>query len=582
MNDCSGMKECPRHQRLTARVLMFLTLALVPLGIIGMVQNQRLNAEIEKRSELTLLALTEQAASTEKFAIQRIFGAARAIDATIGFMLEDPAACSEALGRFVNERSQFTFVGFVDLDGVSQCSSEAHEMDFSGHEMFEDLVENPRRILEVRDESNGAEEPVVLFEQPYTVNGTVEGFVAISLPVRAISDVSDHDAEAEPVTLITFSSTGDILTTENNPQLAQALLPADIDLVDLAVGDQAQTITAESRSGKELVYAVIPIVPDVAYALGSWRADASTNGGSVSRFISTLLPFLMWLASLFVAWFIIDRFVVQRIKLLNTAMQDFAATRKMPAPAGTNERWDELAEISELQNVFSTMANDIVRDEAMQEERLREKTILLKEVHHRVKNNLQIISSIMNMQIRKSHEPETKRALTQVQDRILGLSGVHRTLYQAENLTEVNAAALIEQLVQQSSAIGSANGNGVDIHMDLEPVIIFPDQAVPLTMLVSEALTNGMKYVGGDAPTMSISLKLTDATHATLNVQNTCCGAYYDPDGVKSNSTGLGKQLIRAFVAQLNGTMHVEETEEQYHIQVSFDVESFKAETPDY
>lgn len=227
------------------------------------------------------------------------------------------------------------------------------------------------------------------------------------------------------------------------------------------------------------------------------------------------------------------------------------------------------------------MATDIVSDETRQKERLKEKTILLKEVHHRVKNNLQIISSIMNMQIRKSVEPETKRALTQVQDRILGLSGVHRTLYQAKNLTKVDAGALIDQLIQQSRAIGSADGKAVRIESDLDPVVIFPDQAVPLTMLVSETLTNGMKYVGGDDPAMSVSLKMTGDEEATIVVENTCCGSFYDPEN-KMPSTGLGRQLIRAFVSQLNGKLKVDEKLEHYRVEVSFKVESFKNETPDF
>ena len=570
------------HQRLTARVLMFLTLALVPLGIIGMVQNQRLNAEIEKRSELTLLTLTERAASSEKAGILRIFGAARALDGTMQYLRQDPEVCSEALSRFVNDRSRFTFIGFIELDGAISCSSEDVVMDFSQDSMFEDLVARPRRILEVRPASDTNDEPTVIFERPYVTQGVVEGFVTISLPVSAIADETDHDGEAHPVTLITFNGNGEILTTENGVERAQTLLPADIPLSQLAQGSEAQTLKAVSRSGEELVYAVIPIVPDVAYALGSWGPNTSANGATVSSFVSTLLPFLMWLASLFVAWFVIDCFVVKRIELLNIAMREFAASRKMPPPVGTTPRWDELAEISELQNVFSKMASDILRDEAQQEERLREKIILLKEVHHRVKNNLQIISSIMNMQIRKSPEPETKRALTQVQDRILGLSGVHQTLYQAENLTQVDAAELVERLVQQSSAIGSSDGKSVDIDLDLEPVILFPDQAVPLTMLVSEALTNGMKYVGGDTPSMSVSLKLTDENCATLSIRNTCCGTGFEPNTEKANSSGLGKQLIRAFVSQLNGTLQVEETKEQYHIQASFGLEAYKAETPDY
>lgn len=576
------MKNCSKpHQRLTARVLLFLTIALVPLGIIGMIQNQRLNAEIEKRSELTLLALTEHAATEEKQAIQRIFGAARVLDGTLEFIRDDTEACNNEVGRYVNARSQFTYVGFIGMDGIITCSSSEQIFDFSEDAMFQDLVKNPRRILEVRSDDGIFDEPTVIFERPHIVDQNVEGFLTITLPVSAIAQENPEGDEDTIVSVLTFNSNGEILTTDGVRRHVSEILPRDRALANFAVGDQSVSFKALSGGGETLDYSVIPIVPGVAYALGTWKNSEARDGISVTPFLSTLLPFLMWLASLFVAWFVIDRFVVRRIKQLNVAMQDFAASRKLPAQSPAEFRWSELAEISELQDVFHQMATDIVSDETRQKERLKEKTILLKEVHHRVKNNLQIISSIMNMQIRKSVEPETKRALTQVQDRILGLSGVHRTLYQAKNLTKVDAGALIDQLIQQSRAIGSADGKAVRIESDLDPVVIFPDQAVPLTMLVSETLTNGMKYVGGDDPAMSVSLKMTGDEEATIVVENTCCGSFYDPEN-KMPSTGLGRQLIRAFVSQLNGKLKVDEKLEHYRVEVSFKVESFKNETPDF
>lgn len=236
-----------------------------------------------------------------------------------------------------------------------------------------------------------------------------------------------------------------------------------------------------------------------------------------------------------------------------------------------------------LETAFLGMAEDLLHDEAQQEARLREKSILLKEVHHRVKNNLQIISSIMNMQIRRADVPETKRALSQVQDRIMGLSGVHRTLYQATNLTQINAAHLIEQIVEQSRAIGGAGDAAVHTKMKLDPVIIYPDQAVPLSMLVAEALTNAMKYIGAvedRAPELSVTLSLDGGEVAYLSISNTRGSSAFNEKNVPS--TGLGQQLISAFAAQLNGQLEIVEEPSRYEVKVTFKVEEFKEEPVDY
>ena len=91
---------------------------------------------------------------------------------------------------------------------------------------------------------------------------------------------------------------------------------------------------------------------------------------------------------------------------------------------------------------------------------------------------------------------ETRLALSQVQDRIMALSGVHRTLYEADNLTKIDAADLIGQIAHQTSALAQKTKSKFDVEMDLNPVLIFPDQAVPLSMLVAEMLTNAIKYTG--------------------------------------------------------------------------------------
>ncbi|MFL4471758.1 sensor histidine kinase [Tateyamaria armeniaca] len=564
------------HSRLPARVLLFLTLALAPLGIIGFKQNATLFNTAESRAELSLLALTDAAASGERKIIERTFGAAEAISTVIDLFIDNPLACRAFLARYLNASDQFAFVGFLPPSGVVDCSTAARPLDFSEYPSFEDAIANPRPLVEVNRAAPGSGRSVVIVNHPLFDDDTLKGFVSISVPVNKVERAEDISSLEAPLALATFNDRGQLLTSDVSTDEMLEKVPAGVDLRDLAK-TEAHTFIATSVTGNKHVYAVVPAVPGVVYALAVWPEDGPVTSALQTPRFSVALPLMMWLASLFVAWFVIDRLVMRRISGLSSAMQSFAQNRRLPA-FKTGRAMS--AELNVLEDTFQSMASDLLHDEAEQEGRLREKSILLKEVHHRVKNNLQIISSIMNMQIRKATAPETKHALSRVQDRIMGLSGIHRILYQTSNLSQIDAAHLIGQIVEQSKAIGA--DAKVKVETDLAPMNIYPDQAVPLSMLVAEALTNAMKYIGapeGEQATLSVTLSHAEDDHANLIIENSrsAVGPAHD-----MTSTGLGQQLIRAFVTQLNGKLVLIDEPTRYGLNVVFKIEDFSEDPVDY
>jgi two-component sensor histidine kinase len=538
------------RRRLTTRVLLFLTLAMVPLGIIGVHQNQRLNTEVVRGSELSLLALTGRSASGEREVIQRTFGTAQSLSEIIDWVRAEPGRCTGYLNGVKGTDARFAFVGFIEPDLSVTCSTAGRaldltqELDPAGLAAMADLMANPRESIEVNPLGPVSGQSVMILNYPRFLGAAFQGYVTISLPLDAVGGSVDFLGNAGPI------------------------------LTSLAQG-RSRTFIDTSADGQRLAYAAVPLVPDVIYALGVWPADMLVRNTPWTPVANAVMPLVMWLASLSVAWFAIDRFVVSRINNLAGAMRDFSHHRRLPTDLDLS---DVSSEMADLEQSFRRLAEDVLHEEAEQENRLREKSVLLKEVHHRVKNNLQIISSIMNMQIRKASAPETKRALAQVQDRIMGLSGVHRTLYQAENLTQVNAATLIERIIEQSQAIGSRNGVAVRFDLALDPVTVFPDQAVPLSMLVSEAVTNAMKYVDSAEPLIRVRLSVSADRHARLCIENRIAPA---PSTESTEETGLGRQLIRAFAAQLNGTLTVSDGDGRYLLDLAFEVEPFKDHPPE-
>ena len=237
---------------------------------------------------------------------------------------------------------------------------------------------------------------------------------------------------------------------------------------------------------------MVPVIEGALYVLGTWGRETGF-GGARSPLVSLglVLPLLMWGASLLVAYVAVRGLVLDPLGQLRARMQAFASGSRDMAPLELKDAPVELAQVADS---FQTMTARIVADEARLAKSVRDQELLLKEVHHRVKNNLQLIASILNMQLRQQRAPEARAILHRVQDRVMGLATVHQHLYQSTELSALRADELVRAIANRM--LGKAEGAGIAVDMHLDPVTLYPDQAVPLALLVSEAMTNVLSYIG--------------------------------------------------------------------------------------
>ena len=190
------------------------------------------------------------------------------------------------------------------------------------------------------------------------------------------------------------------------------------------------------------------------------------------------------------------------------------------------------------------------------EQALEEKTALLHEVHHRVKNNLQIVSSLLNLQARKA-QPGAALALADCQGRIQAMSLVHQLLYESSSMAEVDLSAYIDRLVAliRATCDSSVLGIAIAFSCGTERVGIDIQRAIPCGLVVNELVLNAVKHAFPDQPNghVTIDLKINAAGLFCLSVTDDGCGL---PPGFEwGSSTGLGTQLIPLFVNQLQGTL---------------------------
>ncbi|WP_298845219.1 sensor histidine kinase [uncultured Roseobacter sp.] len=557
---------------LANRGMLLVTLALLPLGLVALWQTDRIFQDNRASAEVALLAVTEKAAARERLIIERTIGAAMAMGNTASALLSEPERCAAVLGNFRASSQFYAFAGFIARDGQTTCiaagSQGSQATTLAADETLRELADQQAPGLYTVPAADAGDPSLLVIAAPVFSDEVYRGHMTLHIARDKMQSTSDDLTGERPLGLVTFSSTGEILTSERQLANARKLLPADMNLADLA-NEDPYTFEAVSERGISRTYALLPMVPDAAYALGTWDNDTGLLQAETSYWRTIALAGLTWLASLLVVFLIMQVLVLNGMESLRIQFRRFRATRDLPTGPirGRGELYD-------LEDDFRELAGTILQDEARLEDAVREKNVLLKEVHHRVKNNLQLINSIINMILRARHSDATKTVVRRLQDRVMAMASVHQSIYQAQSMERIDAAEIVREIVSQAVNIGLPRGSAVSVNTDLTPVVLHPDQAMPLSLLVSEAVTNALKYVGGDAPEIRVSLSgntETDAGRtATLSVVNTV-----GPETDDGEGTGLGAHLVRAFSYQLEGDLVVTQQDGLNTVSITFNIAEY-------
>jgi two-component sensor histidine kinase len=558
-------------QRLGVRLASLMAVALLPLGIVAHLQTSNLTREAQGRSEEALVGETLRAASGEIRVISRAQGLVAGLARVMPSIVDDPAACSTLMATAVADMPEVSLLAFVPQGGTMTCASNGATFDYSDIPLFKQIIKEQKPMFVVSDGPVSGKSVLGVLRPVFDGQGGYLGYVGVWVPhdrLRVLQDTVDGAAD-DDVHFWTVNNKGEVLTASMGLDAVAGSLPADTSLQSL-VGQGAQVFTAPSVAGVETIYASMPIVANELYIMSSWT-PREIAGAQLFGISPGWVPILMWIAGLGVSIWAAEMMVVRHVRKLNRSIADFAQGGRR----NTELRLDSAPlELREMAVAYSTMTDDIMRNEASLEDEVHQKEVLLREVHHRVKNNLQLIASIMNMQMRQARTPEAKGLLKGLQDRIMSLATIHRGLYQTSGLSDVHARELLSDITRQTMNLATGPGRSMAVTMDLDDVVLIPDQAVPLSLLLTEALTNAVKYArgtGGQAPTLHVSLKCDADRQAVLSVVNSLAIEPPPPEDPEMNtSTGLGAQLQVAFAQQIGGVISQGVEDGTYRLHVTF------------
>lgn len=186
--------------------------------------------------------------------------------------------------------------------------------------------------------------------------------------------------------------------------------------------------------------------------------------------------------------------------------------------------------------------------------------VMMKELHHRVKNNLQIVSSLLSLQTYKVQDEETVLVLKESQQRVQAMSFIHQRLYKTEALTAVNMKEYLTDLAESLVSSYGYDRDGFDLHITVEKEMLDIDRALPIGLIINEIVTNALKYAYAhiSRPSLQIALK-DEAPKMVCTIKDNGIGINEQQWKQKKNS--FGKQLITALCKQLRAQQTLEVNE---------------------
>lgn len=304
-------------------------------------------------------------------------------------------------------------------------------------------------------------------------------------------------------------------------------------------------------------YSVAPLIGDMMIVARSSRNEAEQR--ALNLFLARVLLIAALLGLEFVAVaYAAHAYVVAPLEKLATAVTDWrrrnvfevAESRALPL------------EIRDLERAFRRAIGRLARHEERLRRAGRQQEALIREIHHRVKNNLQIVASLLNLQANRATDTEVREEFQLVRDRVRALATLHRYLYPEGGIAALDIAAFLEELCGQIYlSQGVATNGRVRLRLEVEPVPLSPDQAVPLSLIVNETVNNALRHAfpAGRTGEILVSLKQTGDGRCVLRVRDDGVGlSQASETALRENRKGLGIQLVRGFARQMHGEFHID------------------------
>lgn len=540
-------ESLPRRLSLRVLLLLIFAAALSPVLVIGGI---RWSSDIERearyrREIMTLVA--QEAASRAEYMLDTAPGLLGLIDSVT---LGDP--CMEPIRELIDALPAFTNLGVVDRDGRVRCTTQTDVQEAAAlaqSAWFAELRDARARLvpsIAIRNPVTN-EWIIATAMRRETPGGEFDGFFVVGVPVSAL---------VAPMTRTGLEAEADLALVEADGRVFASTHWTQLDARTVAHLDPGRPAYLELDAGNGGVRqaAFVPLARGELFAMLSAPKPTPIAMENVSAFGNFALPLLAWLLALVTAWLAMDRLVLRWLDYLRRIAGLYASGKLSVQPLRAKRQAP--GEINVLADTLEEMAVRIRDRTTKMEHALAARDAAMKEIHHRVKNNLQIINSLLSLQGRKLKDPAAQSVLDDARGRISALSLIHQSLYQHSNIRTVESQSFFSELAEQLDQALGAEDQNIKVECEIDQDTIDADVAVPLALFTAEAVTNSVKHAFPiDLRPRGGRVKViygVDDNEAALTVEDDGVGGEAGASG-----QGIGITLMNAFAKQVQGVLVV-------------------------
>ncbi len=539
----------------TLRGRLLFVLALTNLPLIAITLGLAIErAEYDReQAERALRAEVRQASGSLKEVIEGVRQLLFTVAHSPSLKSKDAAHCTLYFKNMQPRLGdRYANIVLADADGRMVCSMQPVDatLRFHDREWF-------REARDTRDFSMGkivegvaSGLQVVSASYPVMDEGKFAGVVGASLNVTWLANaVTTRTASGHAITITFMDGKGEVIMPDKD-QKAQGLLPAQRLDPSQARGS---IIEAMGRDGNPHIYVLERLFADDLFMVGI--APASTlYGRALEAFSALIVPVVLIVVVTFAVVGIgVYRSVLQPLAAFAEAVRAYRAGDFTIRPNTGRAP----SEIHDLAAQFGKMARAIAQRERRLERVIAHRDALIAEIHHRVKNNLQMVASLLSLQAGRVRSDEAREALNSARRRVLSLSVLHKHLFERDDVENVDVGKFLEDLCVQlrGSHVGSYDAR-VRIACEIDPLILHTRDAIALGLIVTEAVTNATKYAFPGKRPGRIDVRLTvREERVRLSIKDDGIGGQAEGDPALSG--GLGRSLMEGLAGQLSGALAI-------------------------
>ncbi len=522
-------------------LLLYVTLALFPIAVASMLQGiDRARHDVEDVRE-TLSATAREAATPEQNVLAAAGQIVRALS-NLPDVREATPRCGQELAESLRGLAFFKNIAREDTNGRIVCSADPSGIgvDASKRPIWKNIASRTEFVVNGDTISPRTHTPLIQGLLPLRdAKGRFIGALSITVDAGWLNYmVSASRLPSDSIVAITDQS-GHVIAA-NDAAIASSIF------VHANVTAHGDLHSAKDFKGQTWTFTTAPLLGSQVFVGFAMRESSLFRPTYIHVFADFVLPFLMIALTWLAIWIVTDRQLTRWIIYLRRIAAAYRTGHYSVRPVLD----DAPSEFRILGDALADMAAAIQDRDRSLREAVTQKTVLIKEIHHRVKNNLQVVMSLLSLQAAQLSDPAAQLALRQTRARINALALVHRILYEIDDQASVNMKTLLEQLSEQTNEGFGGDRRDLRILVDAIPRTVSGDTAVPLALFAVEALTNAFKhaYPPGRGGQIRVRLTSVEGGKLRLSVEDDGVGFQYE-----DVNASVGARLIKTFGQQVSG-----------------------------